>query len=165
LVVSIDGCDGQLNNNGNGKFIANVKGEGKCTVNVFKKTDKGLEKQGTPQVFRVRKLPNPMVKVNAKTIIGNGEFTQGEARNIRTITIDNSNLQLNAPFKVLSFLISFGGPRMAYDEYECTGYELSAKALTAIKRMPKGGKIFIEDIKIMAPDGPRTLPPVKINVK
>jgi gliding motility-associated protein GldM len=165
LVVNIEGCDGKLTNNGNGKFVAKVMGNGKCSVTVFKKTENGLIKQGLPQIFRVKKVPDPLIKVGAKTIISTADYTQADARNIRTVLVDNTNFQFNVPFEVVSFQIALAGPSQPLDELKCIGYKLSDEAVKAISRIRKSGKIYIEDIVIKGPDGLRKLPTVKINVK
>ncbi|MCC6371781.1 MAG: gliding motility protein GldM [Bacteroidia bacterium] len=165
LVVNIEGCGGTLANSGNGKYIAKVNGTGVCTVSVFKRTAKGLEKQGTPQVFRVKKIPSPMVRINSRTIISSDDFNQGDARNIRSVNIDNTNFELNAPFEVKSFMISFAGPGTPYQEFKCTGNKLTDEAAREISRIRKSAKIYVEDIVINGPDGQRKLGTVKINVK
>jgi gliding motility-associated protein GldM len=165
LGVSINGCEGQLMALGNGKYTVKVKGMGKCTLNVFKKTEHGAEQQGTPQVFRVKRIPDPMLRVNSKTVISTADFGQPDARNISIVSIDNSNFEYNAPFEVISFQIAFAGPRTPYGEFRCEGNKLSDEARRAISKINKGAKIYIEDIKIKAPDGIRPLPTVKINVK
>ena len=165
LVVNIEGCDGKLTNNGNGKFVAKVMGNGKCSVTVFKKTEQGLVKQGLTQIFRVKKVPDPLINVGAKTIISTADYTQADARNIRTVLVDNTNFQFKVPFEVVSFQIALAGPSQPLDEIKCTGYKLNDDAVRAISRIRKTGKIYIEDIVIKGPDGLRKLPTVRINVK
>jgi len=165
LAVSIDGCGGKLTDKGNGKYTVDVNTAGKCTIRVSQKTPTGLQPQGKPLVFRVKKVPNPLLRVNAKTVSGNENFSVSEARNIRSLTIDNSGFEFNAPFEMVSFRLSYGGRGMGFEEKTLYGTQLDAKTMSDMQRINKGGKIYFEDILIKAPDGPRKLPPIIITVK
>lgn len=165
LVVNVEGCGGKLKDKGNGRYVVDVNTSGKCTIRVSEKTPTGLRQQGSPQVFRVKKVPNPMLRVNGKTVSGSENFTVSEARNIRSLTIDNSYFEFNVPFEILSFKFSFGGQRMGFDEKTINGTQLDARTQSDLQRIGRGGKIYFEDILVRAPDGPRKLPPVIITVK
>lgn len=165
LVVNISGCNGKLQNNGNGKFIASVSGTGSCQVTVFQKTATGLKQQGAPQIFRVKRIPDPPLRIGGKTINGNMEMKASELKNISTIGVDLSNFGFNEPFKIKEFSVTVGGPGMQPQYIKCSGNELSPAIVSAFSKLKAGAKIYIEDIKAQAPDGPRDMPTVKILVK
>ena len=165
LVVNINGCNGGLISRGNGKYIANVKGVGNCTVTVSQRTPTGIKQQGLPQIFRVRKIPSPPLRINGKTVIGNIDMNISDAKNIYSLGLDIASFEFNAPFKVNEFTLTMGGPGMSYQMLKCAGNKLSPQARDALLKIKRGCKIYFEDIKVMACDGPRDFPLVKVSVK
>ena len=166
LEVKIEGCDGKLENKGNGKFIAKVSGTGNSTVTVYKRTEKGLERQGTPQVFRVKRIPDPVLKVGNRLVPNNIDMSVEDARNIFYVNADNSNFQFETQFKVLSFLLTVPRQRgSGYEEINVTGNQLPPAARAIMGSIKKGSKIYVEDVVVQGPDGIRKLPMVKLTVK
>ena len=165
LEVKITGCNGTLKPLGNGKYTALVSGVGACTITVFERKKEGLKQQGTPQVFRVRKLPNPGIKLNSTLVAGSVDMKKNEAKTIQSLNLDVSGFEFNAPFRLDKFTVAIGGPSYGYEEHVCEGNRLSPQALTALSRVKPGCKIYFESIKVSAPDGPRELPTIKVNVR
>jgi gliding motility-associated protein GldM len=166
LVVNIAGSNGNLINKGNGKYVANVKGAGTCTVTVFRRNEQGgIERQGEPQVFRVKKVPSPPVKINGRPVIGNLDMRASEAKTIRSLDLDLTNFEFGAPFRIKEFSIVAGGPGMTLQFYKCSGNKLSEGAIEGLKKVKPGCKIYFEDIKVEAPDETREFPMVKVSVK
>lgn len=165
LRVVIEGCGGELIDNANGKYNVKVKGEGTCSVTVFRRSNSGFEKQGAPHIFRVRKIPSPPLRINGKPVIGNVDMKAVDARNIVVLGVDNTGFEFNAPFKVLEFKVSMAGPGMTYQEFPCTGNQLSPQAKQCLSRLRAGSKIYFEDVKVNAPDGIREFPMAKVTVK
>ncbi|MBL7932191.1 MAG: gliding motility protein GldM [Bacteroidia bacterium] len=165
LRVTIAGCGGEVIDRSNGKYDVKVKGEGTCSVTVMKKTAAGYEKQDAPHVFRVKKIPSPPLRINGKPVIGNVDMKVVDARNIVVLGVDNTGFEFNAPFKVLEFKVSMAGPGTTYQEFPCTGNQLSTKAKQCLSRLKAGSKIYFEDVKVNAPDGIREFPMAKVTVK
>jgi gliding motility-associated protein GldM len=165
LEVKAEGAGAKLTNLGNGAYNIKVAPGGTVTITVYERTAEGLKKQGQPKVFRVKKLPDPPLKLLGKPIGANTELTQTEARNITQFSLDLSNYDFAAPFKVQSFSITMGGNGNSWQFFNCEGAVLSPAALYAIRRVKRGSKIYFEDIVVKAPDGNRQLSNVKISVK
>jgi gliding motility-associated protein GldM len=164
LVTVISGCGGTLSNNGNGKYIAKATSVGTCVVTVMQKTPIGMKQQGPPMVFRVKKFPNPPLRVNGKSTFGNLEMALSDVKTLNTLGTDNAGFDFKANFVITKFKLAIYGGGKA-DEYNCNGNALSTDAKQALTRVKKGYKIYIEDIKVQAPDGERDLPNTKIIVK
>ncbi len=164
LVTVISGCGGTLSNIGNGKYVAKATSVGTCVVTVMQKTPAGMKQQGAPMVFRVKKFPNPPLRVNGKSSFGNLEMPLSDVKNLNTLGTDMAGFDFNATFKVTKFKLAIYGGGKA-EEYNCGGNALSAEAKQALTRVKKGYKIYIEDIKVQAPDGERDLSNTKISVK
>jgi len=165
LIVDIKGCNGTLLSNTNGKYTAKVNGMGTCTITVFQKVSGRTVQQGLPQVFRVKRIPDPSLRINGRTAIGNIDMKTTDAKNIYTLGLDLSNFDFNAPFQVIEFGMTIFIPGRAMEFLKCTGNRLSDKARETLSRVKIGSKIYIEDIKVQSPSDIRDLPTVKITVK
>jgi gliding motility-associated protein GldM len=165
LGVNIKGCGGEMKPAGNGKFTVRVASPGTCTISVFQKTPEGAKQQGGPVVFRVKKVPNPPMKIAGKTTTGTVELSMDVARSLSFIGVDNSTFEFNAPFKVKSFtMFTYVNGKMSQD-FKCEGNLLSPEAKGAITKVKRGSLVYIENIKVQAPDGEREFPIIKITVK
>ncbi len=165
LEVRIEGGNAKLIPGANGTYSVKVSAGSNATVTVFQRTPDGLKKQGAAKVFRVKRLPNPPVKILGKTVDASAEMTQVEARSITQLGLDLSNFDFAAPFKVLSFSVTMGGGGNGFQFFKCEGSSFTPQAIDALRRIKKGSKIYIEDIIVDAPDAKRELPLVKIAVK
>ena len=165
LVVNITGCNAILANNGNGKYTAKVSGTGTCVVTVFQRTATGLKQQGAPQYFRVKRIPNPPLKVAGKTTYGNLEMKLNDAKNINVLGVDNSGFDFQMQFNMEKFVMNIVSSAGVSEDYQCNNYMLSQAARDALKKLKVGNKIYFENIKVIAPDGPRDFPPIKVVVR
>lgn len=165
LKVNIQGCGGEIKDNTNGKYTVTAKTEGTCSVTVYRKNNQSYEQQGAPRIFRVKKIPSPPLRLNGKTVIGNLDLKAVDAKALRVLDVDRTGFLFNAPFQVTGFTLSMGGPGMTYQSIPCTGNQLSERAVAALARIRAGAKLYFEDVKVMAPDGPREFPMVKVTVK
>lgn len=165
LVVDVKGCEANLKNKTNGKYDIMVKGRGTCTVTVFQKKDGRLVQQGSPREFRVKRFPNPPLRINGKTVIDNADMSVSEAQNINTLSLDITSFDFNAPFKVIEFTLFAFIPGGGTQPFPCKGNTVSQQAKQFLSRLRRGSKIYIEDVKVQAPDDIRSLGMVKITVK
>ncbi len=165
LVVNVSGCGASIANNGNGKYTTKASSTGTCIVTVMAKTPNGLKQQGAPQYFRVKRFPNPPLKVAGKSTYGNLEMKLPDAKNMNTLGVDNAGFDFIAQFKMEKFSVCtvIGGTASA--PIPCTGNQLSNEAREALKKLKVGSKVYFEDIKVMAPDGPRDFANIKVLVK
>ncbi len=165
IVVNVSGCGASLSSSGNGKYTAKAASQGTCIVTVMAKTANGLKQQGPPQVFRVKKFPNPPMKISGKTTYGNLEMKLAEAKNISGIGVDNAGFDFNAPFKMNDFVMNIVSANGVSPDYICTGNQLSFNAKQALAKLKVGNKIYFESIHVQAPDGPREFGTVKVVVR
>lgn len=165
LVVEIKGCDGAIRGDNNGKYAVKVKGMGTCTISVFQRRDGKLVQQGAPQVFRVKRFPNPPLRISGKTVIGNIDMKPLDAKNITSLGLDVASIDFNAPFKVTEFSMTIFTPHLGVQFFKCQGNQLSDQARQAMSKVKVGSKVYIDDIKVQSPEDMRELPNVKITVK
>lgn len=165
LVVNISGCGGTLSNNGNGKYTAKVSGTGSCVVTVMAKTPTGLKQQGPPQVFRVKRLPNPPYKVGGKTTFGNVDLPAMIAKSMNGFSLDNSGFDYAAPCKIKEFTMSIVSGGSLGQDYKCYNGQFTPQAKAAIERLKAGNKVFFENIKLLVANEERDGGLIKITVK
>ncbi len=165
LVVTISGCNGSLQNNNNGKYTAKVNGSGTCTVTVFQKVDGRLVKQGSPLEFRVKRIPNPPLRINGQNVVGSLDMKAAAAKNINALGLDVASFDFKTSFVIKEFAITVFIPGMGVQYFKCPGNTLSERAREAIARLKVNSKIYVEDIKVQSPEDIRDIPGVKINVK
>ena len=165
LVVNITGCNARLISNGNGKYTTTVNGTGTCVVTVMQRTATGLRQQGAPQYFRVKRIPNPPLKVAGKSTYGNLEMKLAEAKNINSLGVDNAGFDFVAQFRMNEFVMNIVSASGVSQDYKCQGNQLSQQAKEALSKIKVGNKIYFENIRVAAPDGPRDFPLVKVVVK
>jgi gliding motility-associated protein GldM len=164
LVVTSSGCGSVVKTDRNVKFSVTAASTGTFFVKVAQRTAEGLKPQGQ-QMFRVKKFPNPPLRVNGKSTYDNLEMTLSEAKTVSAIGVDNSGFEFNAPFKVISYNMSFAANGKISNEFICAGSGLSQDAKAELSKIKKGTKIFVENVKVMAPDGQRNFPNMRITVK
>lgn len=165
LVVNISGCGGSLAGTGNGKYNAKVTSTGTCMVTVSAKTANGVKAQGPPQIFRVKKIPNPPLKVAGMPTFGNLDLKQNAARTLNGIGLDASGFDYQTTCKVTEFTMAIISGGVVSQEYKCYNGQLSEQAKAAISKVKTGNKIFFENIKINVAGEPRDAGLIKIVVK
>ncbi len=165
LVVNVSGCGATLVSNGNGKYTTKASSTGTCIVTIMAKTPTGLKQQGAPQYFRVKRFPNPPLKVAGKSTYGTIEMKLNDAKNINVLGVDNAGFDFVAQFKMEKFNMCVVNASGISQPFPCSGYALSSDAKEALKRLRVGNKIYFEDIKVQAPDGPRDFSAIKVVVK
>lgn len=165
LIVDIKGCNGTLQGQNNGKYKVNVKGTGTCTISVFQKLNGKLIQQGSPQIFRVKRFPNPPLRISGKTVIGNIDMKPADARNVGSLGLDVASVDFEAPFRVTEFSMTIFTQGVGVQFFKCQGNQLSDPARQAMSKVKAGSKVYIDDIKVQSPEDIRDLPNVKITVK
>lgn len=165
LVVNVSGCGANLTSNGNGKYIAKAVTPGTCIVTVMQRTPDGLKQQGPPQVFRVKKFPNPPLKVAGKSTYGSLDMKLADAKNINVLGVDNAGFDFIAQFNMKKFSVCTVIGGTASQAYVCSGNQLSQEAKDALKKLKVGSKVYFEDIEVNAPDGPRDFANIKVMVR
>lgn len=135
-----------------GKYTVNVKGpSGKeCTVNVSARTKSGVKSMGAGVKFRMKAVPNPIATIYGKR--GTDAIKQGELQFMKTVVPALDNFEFDIKFPVVSFDVSMNvnGLEMSVS---ATGGSLSDAQMAMLKKAKRGGKIYIEKVKVKKPDG------------
>lgn len=152
IVAKLSGSNVQLISVGKGKYTIKPVSSGTCEVAVYSREHDGtLKLQGSPTKFRIKELPLPFVKINGKYALGTYEMKKLEAQSLGAIFADIPGFDLNAKFKIKSFVVTTLNNGTLQD-YNCNGPGLTDDAKSAIKKLKAGNKFFLGDIKAIGPD-------------
>jgi len=164
LVVSGSGGGLTVKPSGAGKYIVRGTAEAKdAKIMVSARTKDGVKAQGPPQVFRVKRIPDPVAAIGGKK--GTSEIRRVDVAGIGAVAAKLEGFDFEANFIVTSFeftAIVKGQPV----SYNGTGPGMTNEMKTALSKVATGSKIFIDNVKAKGPDGSlRNIPGVTLKVK
>lgn len=167
LVVSGSGGGIQIKPNGAGKYIVTAstetpKGQ-EAKISVSARTKDGMKPQGPPQLFRVKRIPDPVAAVGGKK--GTAEIKKVEVQGIGGVLAKLEGFDFEANFITLSydFTAIVKGQPVAIS---ANGPALTQAMKDALAKVSTGSKIFIDNVKAKGPDGSvRNIPGVTLKVK
>jgi gliding motility-associated protein GldM len=167
LVVSGSGGGLSVKPSGPGKYVVTASSETpkgqEAKIVVSAKTKDGVKPQGPPQLFRVKRIPDPVAAVGGKK--GTAEIKKVEVSSIGAVLAKLEGFDFEANFVVISydFTAVVRGTPVALS---CSGNQLTSEMKTALGKVSTGSKIFIDNVKAKGPDGSvRNIPGVTLKVK
>lgn len=161
VVPSLTGGGGSIINKGQGHYIVVVKTQGECKVNVSIKTKTGSKAMGT-MPFRVKKVPSPLASFAGVT--GDGKVSKGELQAAGGVIPKLEDFVFDLKFPVVSWVMSMN-INGAFMDLEARGPGLTPQMKDLLNRAKSGGKVLIEQVKVQAPDGVRSIPGCVIKIK
>lgn len=138
---------------GNGDFIIRVSVPGKASINIFELDNNGQKKLLGTKEFRVKRVPDPVAKI---ADYKGGAITKAEVLSAGKLDVVLENFDFDLRFKMVSYSISANVESNGdYFEVSATteGTEFSEKQIELINKVEAGKKFYVEDIKVMGPDG------------
>ncbi len=165
LLVNLNGGGATKTGGAGGKFVVKCTTAGTCNISVSAKTKDGTKPQGKAIPFRVKKIPDPQPKLGGKFANGIMMFSKLELASVGGVGAEIPGFDFDVKFPVVSFLFS-ASVKGILKEFKCTSANLSLEAKQVFQGLNSGGKAYVEDIKVKAPDGTiRSLAAVSIKVK
>jgi len=164
LVVSGSGGGLTIKPSGAGKYIVRGTAEAKdAKITVSARTKDGVKAQGPPQLFRVKRIPDPVAAIGGKK--GTSEIRRVDVAGIGAVAAKLEGFDFEANFIVTSFeftAIVKGQPV----SYTGSGPSMTSDMKAALGKVATGSKIFIDNVKAKGPDGSlRNIPGVTLKVK
>lgn len=164
LVVSGSGGGLTVKPSGAGKYIVRGTTEAKdAKIMVSARTKDGVKAQGPPQLFRVKRIPDPVAAIGGKK--GTSEIKRVDVGGIGAVAAKLEGFDFEANFIVTSFeftAIVKGQPV----SYNGSGPAMTGEMKAALSKVATGSKIFIDNVKAKGPDGSlRSIPGVTLKVK
>jgi gliding motility-associated protein GldM len=161
LIVTIE--NGSIINR-EGKYIVRVSTGTEATIHVSAELKPGETKELGSTKFRIKKIPDPVAYVSGIASTDYYSITKNELLQNPVI-----NVMINVPFELTFTLTSF---TFTYSKgsslitLKAFGNRLDEKMIEAIKSMEDGKKFYLEDIKVVGPDGAtRTIGVISVVVR
>ena len=131
-----------------GSYIVRPKRPGNSIVSVFADID-GQRKNMGSQTFRVKLVPNPVAKVNDQT---GGVISKGILLAQIGVIAEMENFEFDLKFDVTEFTVSATVQGFVRDQKSSNNRFTDAQ-LNLIRSLPRGSRVYIQDIKAVGPDG------------
>lgn len=141
--IEVSASNGEITEGeSNGHFKLSVKSAGSVKVNVIRNG-----KSVASQVFRVKKLPVPVVKVNGKS---GGNISRATLSSQKGINVVLEDFDYDVKFHVTQFTVA-AYIKDTVTEAVSTSDQFTAEQKDIIKKANKF--VIIKDIKAQSPDG------------
>ncbi len=147
LSISIN--NGKIIPVGNGKFNVNVLNGTESNVSVMATMENGEKRNMGVATFRVKRVPKPSAKFAGLT--EDGTLTKSQLETSIGVIAEYVNFPFRAIGKVVSCtveIVTNGG----VESYEVKSNVFDQKLLDRIKKMRRGDRLMIGDIKVLGPD-------------
>jgi gliding motility-associated protein GldM len=136
----------------------------KATVSVFADID-GSSKLMTRMDFRVKDLPTPIAKI-AGSRAGQANLRVSDLVGLQIVEAEAEDFLFEVDFKVTTFTMGFTDASGIWAQKKSSGEKFTSEMKTLFRTMRAGGRITIQDIKAIGPDGKvRSLNPINITVR
>ena len=162
VTPSLQGGGGSIINKGQGHYIVKVTTPGDCKVSVSIKTKDGGSKAMGTLPFRVKKVPSPLASFAGVT--GDGKVSKGELQSAGGLIPKLEDFVFDLKFPVVSWVMSMN-VNGAFVDYQATGPGVTGQMKDLLTRAKSGGKVLIEQVKVQAPDGVRSIPGCVLKIK
>ncbi len=161
VVATLTGTSGSIVSKGQGHYIVKVNSGTKCDINVSVKTKTGSKSMGKME-FRVKKVPSPLASFAG--ITGDGKATKGELAAAGGVIPKLEDFVFDLKFPVVSWVMS-ANINGVFVDVPASGPATTGQMKEMMNKVKAGGKILIEQVKVQAPDGTRSIPGCVIKVK
>ncbi|QQS49794.1 MAG: gliding motility protein GldM [Bacteroidota bacterium] len=147
--VSINVSNAQADrSSGSSTYIVKPKRPGNCWVEVYADMGQGKKLVGKKE-FRVKKVPNPVAKVNDKT---GGAITKSVLLAQIGVAAEMENFDFDLKFTVTEFTVSTTIQGFL-QEATSNNYKFTKDQKAIINNLSRGQRVYIQDIKAVGPDG------------
>lgn len=149
--------NGKIQKQRDGKYIVLPKRPGNSLVTVFAEIEGKRKNMGTSP-FRVKGLPDPVVKVAGKK---GGKIERNVLAAQTGVFADMEDFDFDLEFKIIEFTVSTTDRGGYYISESTKGNIFTPSQKGLIKNLRKGQRLNIEDVKAIGPDGSvRPLAPI-----
>jgi gliding motility-associated protein GldM len=129
-------------------YVINPRRAGNCWVSVYAKMGDGKRFMGKRE-FRVKKVPNPVAKINGKT---GGAITKSVLLAQIGVAAEMENFDFDLKFTVTEFTVSTTIQGFL-QEATSKNYKFTNEQKSIIRNLNRGQRVYLQDIKAIGPDG------------
>lgn len=145
--ISVTCSNGSLSGSG-GNYIVKPSGGNECTITVSAKMPDGTSSNMGAHKFRVKQVPDPVLKWNSTYTSGGYPPSLGG----QPVIPEMKDFDFEVFAKVSSMIIGFSDKDGNYKEYTMNSNVPSSECASAIGKLPRGRKVFV-DAKVTVPGG------------
>ena len=159
--IAPDMTNGRIRKVSDGEYIVNPQRPGNSIITVFADVDGSRKNMGTAQ-FRVKPLPDPVVKVAGKK---GGKIEKNALAAQTGVFADMENFDFDLEFKIIEFTVSTTDKGGYFIGQPQKGNTFTNSQYDLMKAARRGQRINIEDVKAVGPDGQvRNLAPIVFEI-
>lgn len=150
--VSLNVPGARLENTGKGKYNIYVTQVGEVNATIMAKTAQGVKQVGGNKI-RVKRIPDPVAKINHKT---GGGIPANIFRAQLGVSVELENFDFDTRFDMVSFDFSFVQRRKDYQgPFAVNGayFKNNNDVERYMKMAAVGDRVFIDNIRAKGPDG------------
>jgi len=148
--LTVSTTNAQLKNNGNGKYMVNVKNGPKVDVTVFATMENGEKRNMGVMSFRVKRVPKPVARIGKITIDGIMSRDKFEAE--RGIFAHYEDFEFNVVCKIISFEMSYPAKGL-YLNVPVKGNNITDELHKIYNKLKRNDNVRFEKIVAVGPDG------------
>lgn len=141
--------EGQITELGDCRHSVTVKKPGMVSIEIFTR-EKGVEKLLGVRQFRVKRIPDPVVRLGNRmgSTIPQGEIREALSQEVQTMM---QNFDFDAHCGVTRFSIALQRDSSDIVEYTVQGNIVPAKILDQAEKLPVGSRLYILDVRTLCP--------------
>lgn len=149
ITANCTGCASFAGGNGKYKLKPGSGNEASISVSV-KKMDGTTQNMGAAK-FRVKRIPDPTIKFSNKK--NNETLSIAEATSGGALIPMLEDFDFDVYAVIKGFTVSFDPGTGSIYEKVCSGNQIPEEAARMMKKIPKGKKLYFDNIKVNMPDG------------
>ncbi len=161
VVATLTGAQGSIKSVGQGHYEVNLTGGTECDINVSIK-QKNTTKSMGKQHFRVKKVPSPNASFAGVT--GDGPTTVAELGSAGGVIPKLDDFVFDLKFPVVSWNMSMMINGL-YIDAAANGPGVTSEQRAMLQKAKKGGRVLIESVYVMAPEGKRKINGCVLKIK
>jgi len=140
--INANMTNGNLSRGTGGIWVARPGAGAESVINVTSIVD-GQTRQMGQQLFRIRRVPDPVAKVGTSS---GGLIPRAALASAQGIAADMGDFLFDLTFRVQRFTVIIPNPQGDFNE-TVNGFAFTQTVRDAIQRAPRGSRVFIENIR------------------
>lgn len=152
---------GSLNATGSGAYNCTVTKVGDANINVSVRTDEGVKSVGSKQ-FRVKRIPDPKAYF---ANVASGALANGPAKAVTGIFAKADNFDFQVQFTIRDFEFMYAKSRSnQISIIQNQGPVFNQQIRNVLSKIKAGDRIWMDNIRIKAPDGTTRIANISIKI-
>ncbi|PSL49599.1 gliding motility-associated protein GldM [Chitinophaga niastensis] len=148
--VSASISGGNMTKRGSGEYLVTVSQPGKAVINVVATVD-GKTKSLGQKEFRVKRVPDPVLKVGANK---GGSMKAADFKVQGGLRADLEDFEFEGvKYEVIGYRVGISAKGKEYQEGDATSAYFPGNVAASIRSLRPGDEVYFENVKVKGPDG------------